>query len=216
MRWIGAVALVAAMSMTLLLPAAWASQGGRYTGSGYNGVRANISGSSSVPSTGGVIATVRVQSAMSGDPGLFQVGHIKSGSSFTSDCGTGTIGIMVERRNPGGQYFCDAFFGVFGTNYRFGAVRASGTSGDWKAYQDGTQIGPTRTLSFGSGNAIAVGEYNGTAPSSYSFTWGPSGSTAWQVSTNSGTSYSTVTSASSFNDGGWSVGSPPSPFTISR
>ena len=151
MRWIGAVALVAAMSMTLLLPAAWASQGGRYTGSGYNGVRANISGSSSVPSTGGVIATVRVQSAMSGDPGLFQVGHIKSGSSFTSDCGTGTIGIMVERRNPGGQYFCDAFFGVFGTNYRFGAVRASGTSGDWKAYQDGTQIGPTRTLSFGSG-----------------------------------------------------------------
>src|SRR3954447_1271866 len=80
-----------------------ATQGGFRTGSGWNGTRANISGSAGVPSNGGGIATVRVQSAVSTTAGLFQFGHLKEGASFSSDCGSAVIGFMVEWSNVNGS-----------------------------------------------------------------------------------------------------------------
>lgn len=193
---------------------ALASQGGHYRGSGSDaGSRASITGSASVPSSGGVIASVRVQSSFASSSGLFQVGHIKQGSSFTTDCGTGTIGYMVERRAVGGSFFCNTFFGSFGSNHLFAARHISG--GGWKAYIDGVQYDGPYALSYTSGYAYAVGEFLGGQPTSYLMTFGPSGSTKWQYTIDRA-NWNVVSSSSIFNDGGWSIGAVPSPFNISR
>lgn len=208
LRSITAVGLVA---LAVAAPSALANQGGKYRGSGSDaGSRANITGSSSVPSTGGVIATVRTQGV---SDGLFQFGHIKEGASFTSNCGTGTIGYMVERKAVGGSYLCNAFFGVFGSNHKFSVLHVSGSG--WNAYLDGSKIDGPYALGYTSGLAFAVGEFNGSAPSSYSMTFGPSGGTPWQYTVDR-TNWITINSATNFNDGGWMITSLPSPFTISR
>jgi hypothetical protein len=200
-----------------------ANQGGYYTDSYGGGVvsradgsRANLSGSASVPSTGGVIATVRVQGA---SDGLYQFGDIKEGSSYGSDCGTGDVGYMAERKAVGGTYLCNSYFGTFGQNNLFTVKRTSSTAG-FEALLNGTRIDGPYTLGFpSSGIAFAVAEYNGTAPNSFSFTYGPTGGDAWAWTTNYGSTWDTVQSAPpavKFNDGGWSIGGLPSPFTISR
>jgi hypothetical protein len=210
LRSILAVSFVIAVTVA---PPALGSQGGKYRGSGSDaGSRANITGTSTVPSTGGVIATVRVQNVSS--DGLIQFGHIKHGSSFTSNCGpAGTIGYMVERKAVGGSYLCNAFFGSFGSNQKFSVLHVSGSG--WNAYLNGSKIDGPYALGFTSGLAFAVGEYNGTAPSSYSMTFGPSGGTAWQYTVDR-TNWITISSATNFNDGGWIISSLPSPFSISR
>jgi hypothetical protein len=110
------------------------------------------------------------------------------------------------------------FTGTFGSNTRFAILEVSGTS-DWKAYVNGAQIGSTLDLGFVTGYAVARGEYNFN-PITMNMTWGPSGSTAWQYTDNFGTSYTTITgstSASAITSGsGFSVGTPPSPFSITR
>lgn len=207
-----AVALIVAAVMA---PSALASQGGKYRGSGSDaGSRANITGTASVPSTGGVIATVRTQSGFTSSSGLIQFGHLKHGSSFSSNCGpAGTIGYMVERRAVSGSYLCNAFFGSFGSNQKFSVLHVSGSG--WNAYLNGSKIDGPYALGYTSGYAIAVGEYNGSAPSSYSMTFGPSGYTPWQTTLDR-TNWFDITSATNFNDGGWSITNLPSPFSISR
>lgn len=215
-RGLTAFRCIAVVSSSMLLAlvaptSAFANQGGHFRGGGSDaGSRASITGSSSVPTTGGVIATARVQG---GGDGLFQVGHIKEGANFTSNCGTGTIGFMVERKAVGGSYLCNAFFGSFGSNHKFSALHVSGSG--WNAYIDGVRYDGPYALGFTSGYAYAVGEYNGTAPSSYLMTFGPSGYTPWQYTIDR-TTWNTVTSASTFDGGGWFIGSVPSPFNISR
>lgn len=95
LRSILAIALVA---MAVAAPSALATQGGKYRGSGSDaGSRANIDGGATVPSDGGVIATVRTQNTSSN--ALIQFGHIKHGSSFSSNCGgPSLVGYMVERK----------------------------------------------------------------------------------------------------------------------
>jgi hypothetical protein len=203
------------LSLLLASPiAAQASAGGWLTNTTNNGgSRATIEGTANYPNNGGVIATVRVQSDLTSDAGLFQIGHIAEGSNFTTVCGTNTIGLMVERKPVGDSYRCNAFFESFGSNHIFTVKHASD---GWSAFDDGfLQDGPFSGLGFAHGVAFAVGEFNGGAPTSYSMTYGPQGDKPWQRLT-SGGSWSTVTAGSSFNDGGWSLGSPPSPFTISR
>jgi hypothetical protein len=207
-----AVALVSVVAAALA-PAALGSQGGHYVGSLGDGSRANITGSAGVPSAGGVIATARVQN--SGVGGLIQFGHLKQGSGFGSNCGPpGTIGYMVEHKAVGGSYLCDAYFGSFGSNQKFSVLR--GASG-WSAYLNGALFAGPYALGFSSGgNPFSVGEFNGSAPTSYTMTFGPSGGTPWQWTVNQGSTWNTITSAATFNDGGWIVGAVPSPFNISR
>lgn len=196
-----------------------ANQGDRYTGCcSFNGTRANLTGSATLGSSGDVLASVALQSAtpptfVNSSDGLLQTGEIKANAGFSSNCGTGYIGVMVEHKTTTGSYLCDMFFGSFGSNQRFASLH--GSSG-WSAYENGTVIDGPFSLGFSFGSAVARAEYLGTAPASYSFTWGPSGSVAWQRTTDGGASYTTITSANAANDGGWSIGAVPSPFTISR
>jgi hypothetical protein len=200
-----------------VVPSALANQGGWHTGTGWNGDRGNLKGSATVPSTGGVIATVSMQSCTCVGAGLVQAGEIKEGSSLTTDCGTGTIGYIFEKANVNGMLSCNPMFGTFGSDHRFANVRKAGTSGTWNEYVDGV-VFITYTLNWGQGNAYARAEYNGSAPNAFSFTWGPSGETPWQNTNDSGSSYHTIgTEAVQFNDGGWLfTNSPPSPFTVFR
>lgn len=147
--------------------------------------------------------------------GLYQVGELRETSGYTNACGTGTIGIVAERKaTAGGLYLCNAYFGVFGSTHRFAVVRVAA---GWQAYQDGAVIdGPWSGLGFSSGYSVLRAEYQNLKPLSYSFTWGPSGGTAWQVSVNQGTSYTTVLSslAQITANSGWVVGSAPTPLVI--
>lgn len=212
---IGAV-LLAAATAAILASSALASQGDRYRGSGSDdGTRANLTGTATNNSAGLVFASVGEQNGPpTGSPtaGL-QVGELKETSGYSSDCGTSSIGIAVEYVISS-SYSCDMFFGSFGSDHRFAAVRVS--SG-WQAYEDGTVIDGPFSLGYTGGYTVARGEaYWASTGPNFNFTWGPSGETAWQYSTDGGSSYTTVSSASSSNDGGWTIGSPPSPFTISR
>jgi hypothetical protein len=187
-----------------------ANQGDRITGCcSFNGTRANITGSATLGSSGDVLASVSLE----GSGGLMQTGEIKANSGFSSNCGTGYIGVMAEHKTTTGGYICNMFFGSFGSNQRFAALH--GSSG-WSAYENGVVIDGPFSLGYSTGMAVARAEFLGTAPAFYSFTWGPSGSTAWQRTTDGGASYTTITSANPLNDGGWSIGAVPSPFTISR
>lgn len=213
--WLRRMLTMSAVVALVLPSAALANQGGHFRGAGFDaGSRASITGTAGVPSNGGVIATVRAQSSTT-DPngGLYQIGHIKEGASFTSDCGTNTIGFMAERRAVGGAFLCNAIFGVFGSNHKFSALHVSGAG--WEGFIDGVKNDGPYALGFTSGYAYAVAEYNGGVPTSYSMTWGPSGFTPWEY-TLDGTTWNTVDLSSTFNDGGWIIGGTPSPFTISR
>lgn len=215
--------LLACAAVVALLVAAGSasagSQGDAYNGPGWNGTRVSISGSGD-PGTASIDwATVALQenspaSFNESTDGLFQVGEHTYSSGESDGCGTNSIGIVVERKSHGSSnYFCDKFFGVWGSNHRFAVIRVS--SG-WQAYEDGTVIDGPFSLGWSSGYSVARGEYIDLAPTSYSFTWGPSGSQAWQASSNSGSSYTTLLSSSTSANSGWTVGSAPTPFTIHR
>ncbi|MDP9203293.1 MAG: hypothetical protein M3P26_15370 [Gemmatimonadota bacterium] len=192
-----------------------ANQAGYYRTAGTDlGSGATIEGAASVPSDGGVIATVRIQS--DDDTGLYQFGYIKEGTNFTSDCGSHWVGYMAERKATNVTYYlCDVSAATFGNSHHFSVKHIIGQG--WEAVLDGNNNSPFDGpfgLGFGQGNAFASAEYNGTSPNSYVLTWGPSGGTKWQYENSSG--WYTVTSATPYNEGGWSIGALPSPFNISR
>lgn len=200
----------------VLTPSALASQGDRYRGAGSDdGTRANVSGTATNNSGGLVFASVAEQNAppTGGATRMLQIGHFKATSGFSSDCGAGSIGLAVEREIAG-AYTCDMFFASFGSNHRLASLH--GANG-WSAYEDGTVIDGPFSLGYAGGYSVARAEayWTSTGPT-YNFTWGPSGFTAWQYSTCGGCSYTTVSGAPSTQDGGWTIGATPSPFTISR
>jgi hypothetical protein len=215
-RKIAASVAAVAVCAGLSAQSAFANQAGRYRGNGDDATRANITGSATNNSTGLVFASVTVQNAPpTGSPtaGL-QIGEVKETAGYAIECGPpGSIGIVVERV-IGGGYNCNLYFGVFGSNHRFAIVHGSN---GWSGYEDGPAIDGPWALGMTSGYSVARAEsyWSGAGPN-YNFTWGPSGFTAWQYSTCGGCSYTTINSATPFNGGGWTVGAPPSPFSISR
>jgi hypothetical protein len=214
-RLIALAAVVAAGAV----PTALANQGGHYYGTVVDGSRATLTGSATVPSTGGVIASVRVQEDLtSPHGGMFQFGHVKDGASANTSCGSGNAGFFIEYAPSGGNITCNFYSAVFGSQHKFSVLRAADGSG-FRAYLDGNIFAGPWQLGFPSkGVAFAVGEYVFSAPSFYDFVWGPlTGDTPWQRTSDHGATWNTVTSgAGIFNDGGWSVGPVPSPFHVSR
>jgi hypothetical protein len=197
------------------VPAALASQADLYRGGSDNGTRANVTGSATNNSAGLVFASVDVQNdTPAGSPtaGL-QVGDLKETSGYTSDCGTGSVGLASERQ-VSGNYTCDMTFASFGADHRLAVVKVAA---GWQSYEDGVVIDGPFSLGFTAGYSVARAEaYWASTGPTYGFTWGPSGETAWQYTTDGGSTYTTISTATSGQDGGWSIGSPPSPFSITR
>jgi len=216
-RWKIGMICATVGSCVLATPVAWASQGDLYRGGTDNATRANVKGTATNNSAGAVLASVAIQDQPPNQVNsvMLQVGDLKQTSGYTSDCGTGSIGIMTERQTDPFTYVCDMTFASFGADHRLAIVHVSG---GWQSYEDGVVIdGPFSLGGFLAGYSVARAEaYWGSTGPSFGFTWGPSGETQWQYSTNGGTSYTTVSSASSLNNGGWLIGSPPSPFSINR
>jgi hypothetical protein len=211
-----AIVVAALAACALVASPAVASQGDRYRGSGSDdGTRANITGSATNNSAGLVYASVAEQKEPPTGTvtALLQLGELKETSSYSSDCGTGSIGLASEREISS-SYYCNMYFGGFGTNYRLASVHGSN---GWSTYENGTLLDGPWSLGYTGGYSVARAEaYWSSSGPSYDFTWGPSGYTAWQYSTCGGCSYTTISSASSANSGGWNIGSPPSPFDIWR
>jgi hypothetical protein len=212
LRWrLPIVAFVVPLVMSTAT-VAQANQGGRVRSSATEdqGSRASITGSASLPSGSGVIATVRVQAVFA--IALFQVGHIKQ-VGFTSNCGTNNDGFMVERKATGGPYICNFVSGTFGSDHAFAAQH---DQSGWQAKKDGDPIGGGPfTLNFAAGRAFAVGEYSdgGLPPNGYNMTFG--NGTKWGWKDGQG-NWTVIEFSATFNQGGWNIGSLPSPFGISR
>jgi len=209
------VTIILTMATFVSAGVALASQGTRVTTSfSYNGTRSNIKKVTlSVPGGSGAIMSVRSQSSVnSSSSGLFQTGYIKQ-NSITTDCGGTFTGLMVEWRSVGGIYYCSVFSGG-GTNDRFAVVAIS--TATWQAYFNGSPLGSAHNVSYDTGYVFAVGEWVGVAQSSVNSCFGCDGTTHWQSSTSRGSSYQDVTASNSTTaaDPGWTVGTPPSPFSI--
>jgi hypothetical protein len=161
-----------------------------------------------------VIASVRVQG---NNEGLYQAGETKQ-DSINSDCGGPNFDGFFAEWHPdnGGMYKCNVYTGGFGSDHVFAVVY---TSNGYIANLDGSQFDPpsgAHTLGFADAQPFAVVEYVGNTPNSYDFTWGPSGETPWQYYDPSDNQWHTTNQANPFNQGGWTVGDPPSPFHIKR
>lgn len=193
---------------------------GYWRGASDCGTRANIDGASAptVPSSGGVIATVRIQDQNA--TGLYQYGHIKQGGAFTSDCGTGGEGFMEEWKvAPSGGYNCNYYGGTaYYQNALFTVTRDPNNAQYWRIYLNGNFITQKGPLGFSFGRSFAVSEYNGSGPSNYNERWGPPNITAWQFRSGSPTAAfqdvptgNLIQDAGSFNV----VGGPPR-FSLTR
>jgi hypothetical protein len=93
----------------------------------------------------------------------------------------------------------------------------SDNAGGWTGYLNGTLVnGPFNNLGFTSGYADARAEsyYEGNCEVTQSVQFGQGG-WAWSDSTNSGSSWNTISSGTGADTGLYTVGSAPSPFTIS-
>lgn len=205
--------------VSVLAQAAEANQGGLYrNATSDNGVRASLQGDSNLGGTNAaIIATVRVQNSIFGSAGLYQAGWIKQGSNYTSDCTSGSItGAMVERQNAStGIYLCNTYTGIgnYGDLYQF---RIKHVPAGWEAIKENGNIldGPY-DLNFAGGYPFAVSEkYNSIT--SANMKYGPTGSTSWQRYDSGTDNWYVISSGVTFNDGGWSIGDPPSPFFINR
>lgn len=206
----------------------YADQGDLYRGAGNdNGTRSYLQGTTTLNSCGGVVATVAEQEkppdcGCSGF-GMIQTGYIEESSTFASDCDMndpGITAVMTEYTADSVNYTCDVYIGgqhdLFGEGDLFTAALGSG---GWETFWDGQKEYTITGLGFSSGYSVARGEAKwGSSNPAFNVTWGPSGKTAWQYKTDSSgccTSYTNVLSgATKVNDGLWSIGTPPSPFSI--
>jgi hypothetical protein len=183
------------------------------------GARASLTGGANLGGDhAAVISSVRVQAAIDGSSnGLYQFGWLKQGSSANSDCTDGSFsGGFAERHydNLTGNYICNPYNGLgnYGDDYKF-SIKHVGSG--WEAIkQNGDVLEGPVDLNFPGRFVFAVSEKYHTVTSMNMF-FGPSGETDWQRW--DGNSWETIHNADKFNEGGgWSVGNPPSPFSISR
>jgi len=212
------VATVATATTLVVATPAWASQGGNRTNfTALNGSRVYITRNLIESVNGaGAILFVRTQSAISQSAGLFQTGYHRSllpGDNCALD--GGVVNIFVEWRPVGGAYNCTTYFNCC-AGARFAVVQQPGSSGFWGAYVNGELLTPTHNVNYNTGYALVGGEWQGSSKPGVSGCFGCGGQTAWQYTSNNGGNYTTITGIQSvvFNDGGWSIGTPPSPFTI--
>jgi hypothetical protein len=198
------------------------AQGDRYTPSGYNGAKSTISGSGAEATPGLLFAGVGVQNQtpFNQSTAMYQGGFLNA-VAFTSDCGTDTNGIVFERV-AGGVYQCDVVDPLPSNSFPFApseTYAVSDNAGGWTGYLNGSQIdGPYNNLGFSSGyvDARAEAYYEGNCGPAESVQFGQ-GPWPWSDSTNSGSTWHTITSgttAADTDNGLYSVGALPSPFTI--
>jgi hypothetical protein len=122
---------------------------------------------------------------------------------------------------PGNGYTCN-WLGTFGatpTNKKYAVVRTDTCSTCWYVFVDGSLQVTTPALGFSTAFEVyAGGEFNAINDGASYGCYGCDGQTPWQRTSDvyPGT-WTTIQSANAKNnDGLWSLGNPPSPFTISH
>jgi hypothetical protein len=186
-----------------------------------NGVHSSITRNSMNPGSNGyVVDNVRMQSSLGLAAGLVQMGFYKTGPSFTSaHCGPANpyVAIFVEWGNDPLTLQCSIpSLALTSTlTQRFGVVASGSGGGCWNFFIDGVRY-ETHCVSWGSSSNIigAGGEWGGSSFGTVNGTFGNAGSTPWELTRNGGASYEKIFFSGTYNDGGWSIGVPPSPFTI--
>jgi hypothetical protein len=217
--------VLAAVALLLAAPVAESthtlSAGGyRRDSETQTGVRATLSGSSTVPSNGVALGAVRVQSGENAITGMLQTGVWNQGTLVISTCGPGArTGYFAERKSFGSpdvpsSYTCHFFPGAFGTSAEFKVARLTANH-TWAAYRNNVSLGGPWNLGFNIPSHIyAIGEWVSAPTQSFNVTYGPSGTTPWQVRLSNGT-YATINIATPFDDfNEWGAGALPSPFAI--
>ena len=151
---------------------------------------------------------------------MIQIGQEKDSPGQSEDCGTGIVGIEVERYKSG-SYYCTAF----PNDDAPGLVAVALGSNGWGAYFNSNLIdGPFNFGgSFNNGYAIARAEaaWNSTPPG-VDWWWGASGQVNWQYKTAS-VGYKNLPApptthwTQTLSDPEWDCGNgPPNPFDIKR
>jgi hypothetical protein len=218
--------LASVMLVLFASPAFANSTGALYRAAGDdNGTKATLRGSADLnhDNSSFALSSVRVQKSITGGEGLFQMGWLKLGpnTNFDGDIFGDYTGGFVEWEDASsnGIYNAIALTGIgnYGDSYRFTIKHL--TSG-WQAIKEnGTDIfNIPKSIGFAEGYAMAPSEKVGNI-GSMTMTWGPSGTTDWQKFDVGSGNWSTIniTGNPPINtDGNWSIGSAPSPFTISR
>lgn len=193
------------------------SQASNSRGSGDNGTRAYISGSSTLSSCGAAGAFVSIEGNASTGLPMIQTGYIKETSTNVTDCGTGTISVVTEYIDANGNSTCD----VTEFNIPFGegdSFTVEHSSNGWWTYLNGFKqlANPITSLNFCCGYSLTRGEthWTGSLPT-FLVWWGPSGSLFWQYRTPTA-GYSNVTSSNFNQQGGnhWARSDQKSPFYI--
>lgn len=207
-----ALVLLLGLSALALPVAALADNGLNYRSTFYNGTRSFLHRNSIAQVSGaGGILFVRMQQNLTGSPSLDQVGWHRS-LNISDDCpSTGNLDAFIEWITTSGVPNCTVYSDST-TDEQFGVVYLSSGAG-WQAYRAGVALGSPHSLGWSTGNPLVGGEHHGVY-ASVDGCWGCSGNLAWQVSSDNGTSYSTVTVCQQGIDPGWSVACPPSPFRI--
>jgi hypothetical protein len=170
--------------------------------------------------SGATIEFVREQHDVCCDTGLVQIGYYRSADS-TVDCGNSSdrVQIFVEYGTHNSTLQCDALYDIAsppGTGDRFGLVKQL-AGGYWAAYFNGTILGPNHYTGWNLGMPVAGGEWVGTGSKGISDAcYGCNGTIHWQFSTDRGSSYTDITSATPVTNGPtiWTIERPPSPFRI--
>jgi hypothetical protein len=156
-----------------------------------------------------------------GNGSLVQTGFGTSPTTSFDTCGTRSTNTVFWEYTIGGSPTCN-WLGTFGstpTNKKYAVIRTSDCTTCWYIFVDGS-LQATAASDFSAAFEVyAGGEFNqidtGTSYGCYGC---DSGTTPWQRDSDvyPGT-WTTIQSANTQNDdGNWSLGSPPSPFTISH
>lgn len=172
----------------------------------------------------GYLAIMRV--IAQGNDALIQTGFGTAPQQSFGACGTRSANtVFWEQKISGGGYTCQ-WLGTFGatpTNKKYSVVRSSNCSTCWCVFVDGSLQYSSGALGFSAAYQVyAGGEFNAGPPGTPGGTaygcYGCDGQTPWQrTSQVYGGTWTIVQSANAVNtDGQWSVGSPPSPFSISH
>jgi hypothetical protein len=129
------------------------------------------------------------------------------------------LGIPPAERPPG---VC-SFIGSpgYGAVHKYSTFRASSTSTTWDAAVDGVVKVAVDLQFTSSQDSVSGGEINGTGATDSGHLYGCygcSGNLAWQRATApASASWTTIQSSNPLNDDGrWTIGTTPSPFSVSH
>jgi hypothetical protein len=155
---------------------------------------------------------------------LMQTGFAQTNSwKLDGSCSTSTLKSYYEYLLPNVLPGICGFVGTpgYGVAHKYSSFRASSSSTVWDGAVDGV-VKASVDLGFSTSTAsVAGGEINGdgTTNSGHLYgCYGCSGNLAWQRATApGGASWFTIQMSNPLNDDGrWTIGTTPSPFTISH